>query len=257
MTLEKKIIVSVNTALDDAEKTWNKVGHHFITDEINKSMSAYALESRDVPSQIPGFPILHENKPEVADFIAFVLDIRDSTNHLLQAISSKIAKASQLERVLYETTAINTAGSVVIDNYNGGITEYLGDGFLALFKVENEKNPKEVYDAHNAAQSYLKTALGEVNKILNKRYSLPELKVGIGMAYSKSIVTIVGTGNNLHPKAIGECVYRATKLSTGINEILIDEKLELLWPKSDNGKIRFLLRTGHNLDFKSYRLYKE
>lgn len=256
MSLREKIINSVNVALDDAEKTWKKVGHHFITDEIKKSMSVLA-EAREVPSQIPGFPILKENKPEVANFIAFVLDIRDSTNHLLQAISHKYAKASQLERVLYETTAINTAGSVIIEHYNGGITEYLGDGFLALFRVENEKDPNEVYDAYNAAQSYLSTALVEVNEILDNRYSLPELKVGIGMAYSKSIVTIVGTGNNLHPKAIGECVYRATKLSNGTNEVLIDDRLELLWPTSDDGKLKFYLLSSRNLDFNSYRILKK
>ena len=72
-----------------------------------------------------------------------------------------------------------------------------------------------------------------------QRYQLPNLKVGIGIAYSKAIVTTVGIEGQFHPKAIGECVYRASKLSKGTNEILYDEKIKYLWPKSNGGKIRF------------------
>jgi class 3 adenylate cyclase len=254
MSLKDQIITSVNEALDDAEKIWKEVGHHFVNERLEKAFSAMA-EAEKVPSKIPGFPFVQEGEPQVADFIALILDIRNSTQHLLQAISAKIAKASQLERVLYETTAINTAGSIIVDYYKGGITEYLGDGFLALYRVKDTKNPAEVYDAYNSAKFYLSTALNEINTILNNRYSLPNLEIGIGLAYSKAIVTIVGHGKNLHPKALGECVYRASKLSKGVNEIFIDERLELLWPKADDGTLKFIL-LNKGYDFKSYRIWK-
>jgi hypothetical protein len=254
MSLKESVVFSINEALDNAELTWKDVRHNFLNERLEKAFSAMR-DSQKIPSKIPGFPFVQEDEPKVADFIGLILDIRNSTKHLIEAISPKNAKASQLERVLYETTAINTAGSVIISNYNGGITEYLGDGFLALFKVTDEKDPKEVYNAYNSASFYLSTALIEINKILKERYSLPELTIGLGMAYSKAIVTIVGHDKNLHPKALGECVYRASKLADGVNEIFIDDRLKQLWPKSDNGVLKFRLRPKLH-DFNSYQLTK-
>jgi hypothetical protein len=254
MSLKDDVVSSVNDALDEAEKIWKEVGHHFVNERLEKAFST-VLDAQKVPSKIPGYPFVQEGEPQVADFIALILDIRNSTQHLIQAISARIAKASQLERVLYETTAINTAGSIVVDHYKGGITEYLGDGFLALYRVKDLENPREVYDAYNSAKFYLSTAMVEINKILNYRYSLPDIEVGIGMAFSKAIVTIVGHGKNLHPKALGECIYRASKLSKGTNEVLIDERLELLWPKSDDGTLKFILMSRSH-DFKSYKILK-
>jgi hypothetical protein len=235
---EQKIIEGlINSELDKAEKTWKQVGHEFVFEGMRQKNVLFS-EAR-VETQIPGFPFLEDGVPKVDDFIAFVFDIRNSTEHLLVAIK---AKASQLERVLYETTSVNTLGSFVIEKRGGGITEFLGDGFLALFKSQEGK---DVYPAHNAAKDCLE-GMEIVNKILQDRYELPPLNVGIGMAYSKAIVTLVGTENNLHPKAIGECVYRASKIACGHNQILVDEKLRLFWPKSDGGSLKFNMANHKN-----------
>jgi hypothetical protein len=237
----KKILES---ELDKAEKTWKTV-KPLITEEYSNFLGS------SVPSKIPGHPLLVDGKPQVDDFIAFILDIRGSTKHLLQAISEKTAKASQLERVLYETTAINTIGILLIEKYNGGVTEFLGDGFLALFKVDQHKHG--VYNAHNAAKECIRIINTIVNKTLAERYSLPPLVIGIGMAYSKAIVTTIGLKNNLHPKALGECVYRASKISKGLNEIMIDEKLKILWPSTKDGCLQFNI-IKHPHDFNAYKI---
>jgi hypothetical protein len=231
--LSLKIVEEVNMALDKAEDIWGEVGDQF---DIEKGEIRMLSESTNIHTQIPGHKILTEGKPEVGDFIALILDIRKSTDHLLVAIS---AKATQLERVLYESTAVNTAGAVIIEHYNGGLTEYLGDGFLALFKVE-ENSKKIIYRAYDAAEYCLNDGLKIINDIIYKRYQLPKLSIGIGLGYSKAIVTIVGIKDNLHPKAIGECVFRAAKLAGGYNEIYIDKHLKYLWPKSDDGILRFV-----------------
>lgn len=246
----EKIKTKIDEALNDAEKIWRQVKPEFINESLRKAFSAEQL----VPTKIPGYKFIEEGKPEVADFIALVLDVRESTKHLTQAISAKTAKASQLERVLYEMTAINTAGAIIVDSYNGSITEFLGDGYLALFKVNNKADPKEVYSAHNSAKYFLNIALPKINEIIKERYSLPPLKVGIGMAFSKAIVTVVGYDSNIHPKAIGECVYRASKLSDGINKILIDDRLEQLWPTSKEGKLRFVSCQREKLGFKAFEI---
>ena len=173
----------VSSSLDFAEDNWSKVSHYFVEKSLILNDSVEKL-----PSKIPGFPFVENGKPDVDDFIALFLDIRNSTKHLTEAISTKKARASQLERVLYETTAIFTSGSLIIDKYNGKITEFLGDGFLALFK-DDKKNC--IYNAHNAAKKCIEIKENIVNKILYDRYQLPRLEIGIGMAYSQAIVTLV------------------------------------------------------------------
>lgn len=240
----------INLALDNAENIWNQVEEQLILEYFEKGIKSYS--DKKIITKIPGFPFLEDGKPQVADFIALVLDIRNSSNHLTQAISEKKAKASQLERVLYETTAINTAGISIIEEYKGGITEFLGDGFLALFQA---KNPKDVYSAHNAAKKCMRITKDIINDILYQRYLLPPLSIGIGMAYSQAIVTIIGTGNNLHPKAIGECVYRASKLSDAKDEIQIDDRLKIFWPTEKNGILKFI-SFDHKNNFKAYKILK-
>ena len=244
---ENKLKNKIISELEIAEKIYNDVR----ADLIEKSVVFSRIDESVKESKIPGFKLIKEGKGEVGDFIAFVLDIRNSTNNLTQSISSKVAKASQLERVYYETTAINTCGIEIINKYNGGITEFLGDGFLALFHA---KEKKDVHKAHNAAKDFLQYLKTIINPILNERYNLPELKVGIGLAYGKAIVTLIGNNDDIHPKAIGECVFRASKLSNGFNEILLDDKLKYFWPKSDDGKLKFSEINVKDQTFKGYKI---
>jgi hypothetical protein len=251
-SLDEVIRAALNIELDKAEATWNKV--EYLLNETRN----YFEKGGEIPSLIPGFPFVQDGKPKVGNFIALVLDIRDSSIHLTQRISERIAKASELQRVYYETTAVNTAGSIIIRHYQGKITEYLGDGFLALFQVIDQADPDEdVYAAHNAAKKCLSTITGMVNEVLAERYQLPKLEIGIGLAYSKAIVTLVGTEDNLHAKAIGKCVWRATKISDLRNEIRIDDALYYLWPVSKNGGgLNFTGQpTGHGFD--AYKTKKQ
>jgi len=240
-----EIFTEISSALDKAQNIWNKVKDEFIVEASRPNI----LKSLDIDSDIPGHRSVNPDVPEVGQFIAFVLDIRDSSIHLTQAIDAKV---SQLERVYYETTAINTLGGLVMSEYDGSITEYLGDGFLALFLVKDEKEKSVVSDASNAANEIIENGLLIVNNILKMRYSLPPLSVGIGMAYSKAVVTTVGYGGQSHPKAIGQCVFRAAKLSDGIDAVRVDDCLEHLWPTGKNPKISF--RTIGKYDFKGFEL---
>lgn len=242
---------SIIKELEKAEEIWKEVGPEFI---LEKAEVFSNFKGEDLPSKIPGHPIVKDGKPKVSNFIALILDIRNSTNHLLQAISEKKSKVSQLQRVLYETTAIYTAGVLIIEENNGSITEFLGDGFLALFNTEN-KEEETIYASYNAAASCIEKNKYIVNQILKERYSLPPLQIGIGLAYSKAIVTIVGANNNLHAKALGECVYRASKLSKGNDEIFIDKALKYIWPKSKGGSINFSALTSFK-DFEAYQITK-
>ncbi len=250
MTESEKIKETINSELDRAENIWNDVKDEF----LEKSVRVFCSLNESVePSKIPGFPFVKSGEGKVGNFCAMVLDIRNSTNHLLQAYSNEKG-VSQLQRVLYETTAINTLGLLCVDKYGGAITEFLGDGFLALFETEENE---AIYKVRHCAEKCLKYTLDIVNPILRERYNLPNLSVGIGIAYSKAIVTLIGMENHYHPKAVGECVYRASKLSNGSDEILYDKSVKLFWPKTKDGLLRFKEKKHQNAtDEKCYTIYK-
>lgn len=240
MTFDEEIKISVNSGLDNAEDIWNQVKEEILVKAVR---SFDSLGEDRMPTKIPGFPFLKNGQGKVGDFIAFVLDIRNSTDHLLHRISEKTTSVTQLQRVFYETTAINACGIKIIKKYNGGITEFLGDGFLALFEA---KTKVDVYPAYNAAKKCISSIKDIVNPILLDRYNLPSLDIGIGLAYSKAIVTIIGADNDIFPKAFGEGVFRASKLANGKNEILFDNCLKQFWPKETGGSLRFESRKHKN-----------
>lgn len=235
---KREIALLVSNSLDLAESKWEQ---HSVSLE-ESSFKALALDHAEQhPSKIPGHPIVGESK--VDTFIALVADIRDASKHLLCAVSHKNAKVSMLQRVFYETNALLPALEKTTNFFQGNVTEYLGDGILSLFKVEEDEdgiNKEHIYAAHNAAKSCMHETKKIVNTELANRYSLPALDMGIGMALSKGLVTLVGIPENMHPKVFGECVYRATKLSYGRNEIIVDQKLRSAWPKTKGGTIKFV-----------------
>ncbi len=222
--------------LEKAEMIWDDVKIGLETKCFSNLSESYT------PSSIPGFPLLKNGQGKVGDFVAMVLDIRNSTSHLLEAYNSE-KKVSQLQRVYYETTAINTIGLLLVNENNGRITEFLGDGFLALF---NAKEDKIVYKSNKCAKECIRIVADIVNPMLKDRYDLPPLKIGIGLAYSKAIITNIGFAKDSFPKAIGECIFRASKLSIGTNEIMYDERIKQFWPKSKGGKISFQEKKHEN-----------
>ena len=196
------------------------------------------LEKSAVHTRIPGYPIIEDGIPIVDEFIALIADMRDSTKHLTQAISLKVAKATLLQRVYYETTALVTALAQVVEWDKGAVTEYLGDGILALFKASPNRD-KSIYAAHEAAKNCLQARAEVVNPLLNQRYGLPAIDIGIGMAYSKAVVTLVGLDSYKQPKVFGQCVFRASKLAYEVNKVVVDEDMRFVWPTSKDGKLKF------------------
>lgn len=238
---DEKIKEILIAELKKAENIWNDVKDD-ILEKGTKTFSA--LNESYIPSTIPGFPLLKNGEGKVGQFIALVLDTRESSKHLLQAISNKTG-VSQLQRVLYENTAINTVGLILVNQNQGSITEFLGDGFLSIFSAMENSS---VYKPKKVADEFLRLLETMINPILKERYDLPELKVGIGIAYSKAIVTVIGFDDDLFPKAIGECVYRASKLSIGLNEILYDDSIKRFWPSSKGGNLSFQEKKHKNSD---------
>lgn len=237
----------ITRSLDNAEKTWESGGYKLV--QVLESARMAALEYAEIaPSHIPGHPLVSDQETVIDEFVALVADMRGSSRHLMCAISPKIAQVSGLQRVYYETSALLPALSKTISYKDGSVTEYLGDGVLALFQVDENDKSKAIYSAYNSAKEIIGSTRMLINTILEKRYSLPPLNIGVGLALSKTIVTLVGLDGKKQPKAFGECVFRATKLSTGFNEIFSDINIKLAWPKSKGGKIVFKLKNFEGVE---------
>lgn len=228
-----RLIISQN--LDLAETYWDEVGQVLKQRSLSEALKANQAQ----PSRIPGYPLVEPGIPIVDEFIALVADMRDSSKHLMQAISKDKAKVSELQRVYYETSALIPGLASTISYQNGNVTEYLGDGILALFRVTQDSPEESIKAAYRAASDCIGIVRDVVNGELAERYSLPPIDVGVGLAISRAMVTLVGIDEYFQPKIIGECVYRATKLSKGRNEVTVDKRLYTLWPKSQGGRLKF------------------
>lgn len=245
-----KVRVAIEQGLDRAESNWKQVGH-LLEKRLEKSMEAHATDSAD--SSIPGYPVVSVDRPQVDEFVALVVDMRGSTQRLKTIINS--AKVNGLQRIYYETSALLPAMAVTCGFQAGTVTEYLGDGGLVLFGVDKDDRRKSVQLAYRAATNCIGDMRRLVNDAIAKRYNLPEVSLGAGLAMSKAMVTLVGVPGNYQPKAIGSCVWDATKLSGGINAVHVSPEIKGVWPSSEGGLMRF-----KRLDLKhveGFKMYKE
>ncbi|KHT63722.1 adenylate/guanylate cyclase [Photobacterium gaetbulicola] len=234
----------INSSLDKAEQIWTSGGYII----ANESMKDAVFKSENVPSMIPGYPLVSSESPKVDEFIALVADMRNSSQHLLCSISPKRAKVTELERVFYETSALLPALAKTISYEEGNVTEYLGDGVLALFRVPKSSKEDAIYSANRAAKNIITDTRYILNDILAERYNLPPVDLGVGLSVSKAIVSLVGLPEQKQAKAFGKCVFKATKLSSGTNSVAVCENLNAIWPVAKGGGLKFSKKSFGAID---------
>lgn len=244
---KKEIEQIINNALNNAEKHW-KNGGYLLKESTSVTRDSIALESESASSRFPAHPIIQDDETEIDEFIALVMDMRDSSKHLMEELSSKVSDVTRLQRVYYETSALLPAVEQTIKYSQGSVTEYLGDGVLAFFKVNEEDKQETIREVYTASKNIMNDTLSIINNVLSKRYNLPPLEIGIGLSMSKALITLVGLSGEKHPKAFGKCVFYATKLSGGRNEILTDKWLQNSWPSSSGGKLKFIPKKINTVD---------
>ncbi|WP_238212493.1 hypothetical protein [Caballeronia novacaledonica] len=244
---EKLVSAAVERGLDRAEDTWKSVGREIV---VAKSEAVYdhALESyRSKPSSIPGHPWVSGDRPTVDEFVALVVDMRNSSEHLKsRRVSAKIEFGFQ--RVYYETSALLPAMSLTSSFSQGVVTEYLGDGALILFRVDPDDKVETIRGAYRAAKNCVGQSRDIVNRHLRARFDLPDVHIGAGLAMSKALISLVGDDHDSQPKAIGECVWEATKLSGGTNTVHVSQALKGAWPSSKGGRLSFIKTTMKSVE---------
>lgn len=234
MDAHQKALVrqAAEDGLNEAVRTWKKVG--IVMDGINASFEGRAGNE----SNIPGHPFVKQGEPEVTEFVALVVDMRNSTDRLQNLQKFPLIK-SGFQRVFYETSALLPALATTALFKDGHVTEYLGDGALILFKVDSTDRAQTVREAYRVANNCVTETRRIVNELLAERFDLPNLSIGAGLSLSNAIVTLVGTPAFMQPKAIGQCVWEASKLSNGVNKVRISENLKKAWPTVAGGTLHF------------------
>lgn len=243
--LEEQIRSTCLKHLKKAEYDWEESNASELLMESHEERTM-GLIVKDSQSFIPGHERVNPFSPKIDDFIAIVCDIRDSTNRL-QIIDHSL-KISGIQRIFFETSALLPAIETTINFFNGKVTEYLGDGVLGFIQY---KSDAEVYKAYKISKACLSLTLDIVNEELYKKYELPPLQIGIGMAFSKAMIRFV-TDN--HIKAFGSCVWKASKLSCGRNKAYMDDFLKSKWPTRTNG-LRFTRVTLKKSETIGYQVY--
>lgn len=246
----EELLGIVHAQLDAAEENWRAKGYALLA----KAQESIKLATR-MATDIPGFPEIDPNDPQVAEFIAVAIDMRDSTKHLMMIVNGP--RVTQLQRIYYETSALLPCLARVVQYHHGAVTEYLGDGVLAFFLVPaaDDRKADAIYSAYNAAKDSIAAVDRVVNQVIGQRYALPALEVGVGMALSKALITAIGLPGREHAKAFGECVFYATKLAKRRNAILCDSALYHRWPTAKGGSLQFTEDTISGQ--KGYRVHEQ
>ena len=247
--LKKIVSTTCDAHLQKAEYDWKKTNasNFMILDEARVSV-AKAEDSH--PSLIPGQDKVSLFDPKIDDFIAIVCDIRKSTERLKTSRSELKGIDSGIQRVFYETSALLPSLEVTINFFQGKVTEYLGDGLLGFIQY---KDKQQIYDSFHASKACVTLTRDIVNDALLNKHNLPSLDIGVGLALSPAMIRVV-TEN--HVKAFGECVWKATKLSDGVNIVQIDDKLKDKWPVAKTGGISFSRRMTKS-GFAGYRAFPQ
>jgi class 3 adenylate cyclase len=220
--------INRQTALEKLAIQRLEVGYNYLQD---KKVADELRKSINEEAEIPGF----ETKPMKfgqfvnKEFVAMMTDIRKSTD-----IINRPNGTRDMFLIFYVYSAV-TAN--IVDYYNGTSTEFLGDGVINLF--DTDKSLDEAFiNSIRAAREILEARTQILNPLF-LQLRLPTIDLGIGIDHGVTIVTRFGYKTDNDLKAFGSCVYNVSKLSKGINEIIISEKSKGTWPQSPDGKLQF------------------
>jgi adenylate cyclase len=226
MDLEKLVALK-KLAVQRLELASKHLNEGEVKDQLKKAITEEA--------EIPGF----EAKPLKygqfvnAEFVAMMTDIRRSTE-----IINSVHGTEKMFLIFYVYSAVVAN---IVDTYKGTSTEFLGDGVINLFAIEDD-----LHEAFRNSYKASREILEARELILNPLFrtsGLPEINLGIGIDHGVTIVTRFGYKTDNDLKAFGKCVYNASKLSKGVNEIIVSETSNSCWPQSPNGKLTFTSTT--------------
>ncbi len=115
------------------------------------------------------------------------------------------------EAMLYLSTLFGELIDVVNEN-NGIVNKFLGDGFMAIFGVPAD-DAEKIPHAFNAAQAILRRV-----ETLNQRGAIPPTLVGIGLHSGQLVTGNIGTRERKDYTLVGETVNAAARIKQATKE---------------------------------------
>ncbi len=103
----------------------------------------------------------------------------------------------------------------VINRYDGMINNYIGDGLMALFGLENPERATE--QAVRAALEMIE-AMDKFNPYLETLYH-QQLRIGIGIHYGWAVIGKVGAPDSQKLTAIGDAVNLAARIEAANKQV--------------------------------------
>lgn len=150
--------------------------------------------------------ILQENpdlKGAEQEISVLFADLRDFT--------SRCSRSSPQEIVTLLNLFLSTMVEIVEQRHGGMVNKFLGDGFMALFGIEDEQ-------ANHAARAVaagkeMLVGLQRINGYLTDQ-GQPPLAMGIGIHTGLAVIGSIGSRNRLEYTAIGDTVNVAARVES-------------------------------------------
>jgi class 3 adenylate cyclase len=227
--------ITLKTELERLAKQYLKVALSHIDSNVNlterqkKALSSITINEQ---AELPGYEErrIRFGKFENREFVAMMTDIRDST--------SIINSENGLVKMFLIFYVYAGIVAKIVDKHNGTSTEFLGDGVLNLFGIQEHGQDQALRNSIQAAWDIM-DAKDQILNPLFIEHDLPEIEYGIGIDHGMTIVTHFGYRSDTDLKAFGRCAYNASKLSKLPNQIVVSENSKSVWPSGPGGKLSF------------------
>jgi class 3 adenylate cyclase len=186
-------------SLDVADERWT-VASVFL-DARGREISA--LRKKALVTPYPGLESIEPERPEVRSYFVLMADMRDSTSHLRSEPPEGASIEDGMHRLYVETFGLLPTLACHIRSRSGRVTEYLGDGVLAFIEAGDIRKSAEFSAAHRLGEECLEICNDVLNELLQDRYGLPSIEIGVGLSVGQAVVTTIGSGEDEKVIAFG------------------------------------------------------
>jgi adenylate cyclase len=172
--------------------------------------------------------IAHQSLGEEKELALFFLNIRNFSSFMEMHLPFDVIHIIRRLAVLFTS---------VVNSYNGKIIESSGDGFYAVFGLNEEIEPA-VQNAYNSSRKILGD-LKQLNEKYIKKFFDHEIEVGIGIHSGKVMIGNTGYGGVGTIMAMGFPVVIAARLEEATKElnnnlIVSEHVFKFLKPEENN-----------------------
>ena len=208
-------------------------------DHIEKELRMLEHYDSPISDVIPGFEAdkLEFGSYDTENYAVLFVDMRNSTLR---------AKKYGPEITFLTMHVYYTALLEVVKHYQGKVIDFTGDGLMVFWgghearEEDNMVNSRAAQNAGLCGRDMLVVREKVINDIIEKENLGSPISIGVGVTFDRVIVTKIGIQDSYDVKAFGDCVNTASKYSREFNRVRVSKKIKELWPKSQNGTIRFV-----------------